>query len=195
MRLTSVLVAGLLATAINTHAAEAAPVTIDFESFSTGDIVGTIGNVTFSAAGGAQVYDLGGPFASSGTKTVGPSGSAFNGDLFLQFASPVTDVSFFSGAGDRNGKQANINIFTNGVLTSTTDLTGDGDPTTPDFQDLTAFSSVTRVEIVNVTDSAGLVYDDFSYDVAQSASVPVPETFGLLGAGLIGLVAIARRRR
>lgn len=171
--------------------------TIDFEAFSNGDIIGTVGNATFSAAGGAEIYDFGGDFAESGVNTVGPSGGDFNGDLFVDFAMAVSDLSFFSGGDNDSGTVASINVFVSGLFDSTIGLLGDGNLGTTEFQDLSAFSNVTRIEIVNVTDAFGLVYDDFTftYDDTPAGVVPLPAAGWFLLGGIAGLGALSLRKR
>ncbi|WP_425038610.1 VPLPA-CTERM sorting domain-containing protein [Primorskyibacter sp. S187A] len=61
------------------------------------------------------------------------------------------------------------------------------------MQDLTAFSNVTRIEVVNVTDGAGLVCDDCGYDFTATAPVPLPAG-GLLMLTALGGVAALRRK-
>lgn len=166
-------------------------VVIDFEGFSDGDIIGTVDNATFSSSGGVEVYAFGGSYASSGVNTIADAGGGFTHDLYVDFAMGVNNLSFFSGGDDTNGLQASINVFVNGVFDSMIGLFGDGNYNTVDFHDLSAFSNVTRIEIFNVIDLAGLVYDDFSYDVA---SVPEPGSLSLIGLGLI-LLGYTRRRQ
>ncbi len=181
----------LLATTLLFSATAAQAELIDFEQFNDGDLIGTVGSATFTSNNNVEVYAFGGAFAQSGVNTIAPDagGGSFNGDLFVDFASGVSNLSFWSGGDDFNGIQATINVFVGGIFDSAVSLIGDGNAGTTDFHDLSAFSNVTRIEIVNVTDPAGLVYDDFMFDVA----VPEPGTLALLGLGLLGM-GIARRR-
>ena len=183
----------LLATTLLFSATAAQAELIDFEQFNDGDLIGTVGNATFTSNNNVEVYAFGGAFAQSGVNTIAPDagGGSFNGDLFVDFTSAVNNLSFWSGGDDFNVIQATINVFVNGLFDSAVSLIGDGNAGTTDFHDLSAFSNVTRIEIVNVTDPAGLVYDDFMFDIAD---VPEPGTLALLGLGLVGM-GITRRRK
>jgi len=186
--LTGLLFASLLS------ATSAQAVLIDFEQFNNGDLIGTVGNATFTSNNNVQVYAFGGAYAQSGVNTIAPDagGGLFNGDLFVDFALAVNNLSFWSGGDNDNGLQATIRVFVNGVFNSAVCLLGDGNAATTDFHNLSAFANVSRIEIVNVTDRAGLVYDDFSFDIA---AVPEPATLGLFGLSLVGLGFMSRRRR
>ena len=84
-----------------------------------------------------------------------------------------------------------IDVYVGGVLSATVNLMGDGNSGTTEFHDLTAFSNVTSIFIHDVTDSFGLVYDDFSFQVT---AVPVPAA-GFLRFGALGGLALLRRRK
>lgn len=166
-------------------------ITINFEDFTGGDLISTVGNATFSSNGSVQVFNFGGDYASSGVNVIAPdsAGGLYNGDLFVDFEQAVNNLSFFSGGDDINGVQFSIRVFIDGILGSTLDLSGDGALDTIDFHDLSTFSNITRIEIFNVVDPAGLVYDDFSFSIAE---VPEPSALVLLGLGLIG-IAVRRK--
>jgi hypothetical protein len=167
---------------------------IDFEDYAAGERVAEVSGARFSAATGVRAYDFGvfnHFLAHSGSKTVAPGGANFAGGLAVDFERGVTDLSFWSGGDDIAGKQASIDVYTGGAFESSVAMRGDGNFWTTDFHDLSAFANVTRIEIVNVRDPLGLVYDDFSF---RAQAVPAPMTVGLIGVGLIG-VGISTRRR
>jgi hypothetical protein len=155
---------------------------IDFEGFNDGDAIGTIGDVTFSSTGGVEIFAFGGDFASSGVNTIAGDNYGFNDDLYVDFLNGVSDLSFYSGGDDNSGQQAQINVFTGGSYAATLALLGDGNANTVDWHDLSAYANITRIEIFNVTDTAGLVYDDFEF-----VSVPEPATVALFLMGLAGI--------
>ena len=167
--------------------------TIDFEGIAAGTAITTIGNATFSSPDGVIVYDFGGDFAHSGVNVIGGGApDFFSAPITVDFATAVMDLSFFSAGDDNAGLQAQINVWVGGAFAALVNLAGDGNPFTVDFQDLSAFSNVTRIEIFNVTDDQGLAYDDFSF--TKVASVPLPATALLLGAALLGLGRTGRRK-
>ena len=177
---------------IGSHAS-AGTILLDFEGLTNGQIVDNLfPEVTFSSPGSTvRVWDFGGDFAASGVNTIAPS-SGFGDDMDLLFSQPVFNLSFFSGGDNDLGQQALIDVYVNGLLDSTVSLTGDGNATTIDFQDLTGFSNVTRININNVTDFAGLVYDDFQFDT--DTVVPEPSSVAVYGIGIC-LVGVCPRRR
>ncbi|MEX5728849.1 hypothetical protein Ga0609869_002202 [Rhodovulum iodosum] len=187
----------LAATALALAASPAFATTelLTFEEFADGDLITTVGNATFTTNGATEVYDFGGSYAQSGVNTIAPdaSGGSFNGDLYVDFFEAVSDLSFWSGGDDTAGTQATINVFVGGLFDTAVALSGDGDATTTEFHDLSAFVDVTRIEVVNVVDDFGLVYDDFSYSYAVDV-VPLPASGVLLLSGLAA-VGFGRRRR
>ena len=167
---------------------------IDFEGLTAGSVVGTIGIAAFSGNNNIIVYDFGGTFANSGVNTIAEQDANFNGDLFVDFAVAVTNFSFFSSGDDATGVQAQINVFVNGAFAALIDLIGDGNAFGTDIHDLSSFANITRIEIFNVTDPAGLVYDDFKFDYGNPAPVPLPASALLLTGALAGLGAMKRRK-
>jgi hypothetical protein len=91
----------------------------------------------------------------------------------------------FNGVGiDGSGTVADVNVFESGVLTATVPVVGAGDPATPVRVDLTAFKNVTRIEIVAITDAAGIAWDDFRFCLASSAS------WSNYGSGFAGTLGV-----
>jgi hypothetical protein len=123
-------------------------------------------------------------------------GAACNGDLQIDIgAAPFffgLNLSFEIAADEAPGDIGDIQIFRDGVLVATTDLIADGDVTTRDFVDLTSFGEFNRI-IITTTDSLGLYYDNFSFDIIAVDPIPAPAALALFGLGLAGL-GVARRR-
>lgn len=110
-------------------------------------------------------------------------------DTYIDFTSAVNGLEFDAIEPNAVGVDATFNIFADGGM-HTEFLTGLGG-TGNKHVDLSAYTNVTRLEIVDILDDPsnenGVGWDNFSFNV-------VPEPFSMVAlAG--GLVALARRRR
>jgi hypothetical protein len=85
-----------------------------------------------------------------------------------------------------------MDVFTNGVFADTFILAGNSENLDPRVVDLSAFIDITKIRIYNISDSAGIGWDTFSFESDGTTAVPEPATLLLVGAGLVGAV---RRRR
>ncbi len=169
-------------------------VLIDFESLAAGTTVtNQFPEVTFSGSSDNVVFDVGLPLG----KFICTTGCKDN--TILDFTNPVDNLTFWVIQLNTAGKIAEFNIFENSVLTATIDLIGPGtggggSGTDDEFIDLSAFSNVTRLEVVNIAGDPvlenGIGLDQFSFD----AAVPIPAAVWLFASGLIGLIGIARRK-
>lgn len=163
---------------------------IDFESLAANTVVtNQFSEVTFSGSTDNVVFDLGRPRGNFICT------SRCIGDTILDFTNPVDNLTFWVIQLDTSGKVAEFNIYENNVFTATIDLIGPGgvDAVLKDkFIDLSLYSNVTRLEIVNIIDipeENGIGLDQFSFDVV----VPIPPALYLFGSGLLGLIGLARR--
>jgi hypothetical protein len=95
------------------------------------------------------------------TCPTGPTAS-----VFVDFAKPVSGLSFKGIGVNNTGKVATINIVTAAGKQST-DLMGQGTALTPLPVDLSSYSGVTRLEVVNITDLQGMGFDDFAFQFPQ----------------------------
>ena len=76
------------------------------------------------------------------------------------------------------------------MFLATVSILGDGDVTTAQSVDLTAFTNVGRILVENISDFAGLGFDNFNFVSAGDVSeVPIPPAVLLFAMGLLGLRA------
>lgn len=167
-------------------------ITIDFEDRSLGELVTTqYADVTFSSSTGNANFANGfggGIILGSGSVA---GGANFLEDTYIDFTSPVDNLQFDAVEPNFDGIDATFNIFHSGGM-STEFLVGLNGPGNKHV-DLSAYTGVTRLEIVDILDDPqlenGIGWDNFSYEV-----VPEPCTMLALAAGVAGLVARRRRK-
>lgn len=187
---------GLLGSlAFGSASAQAATV-IDFDGLSNGDIVtNQFSEVTFSSETGSSIFVTEQSLGASPPNFICSGVNRINciDDVYLDFTNPVKDLSFLF-VGDNNvGDVGDVRVFGAKGLLGTLDLLGDGSISTPGFVEVSGFSNITRIEIANVSDAAGLGFDDFSFSVASTA-VPEPKTWALMLLGFFSIGAAMRRR-
>jgi len=198
-------IASSLAIAGTSHA-----VVMNFDSTPSGTIADTFfAGVTFSSEAGynTAVYAYTGPSPISAPNVLTPYFTQFNipqsvPDLYVDFSTPVNNLSFLAVAADEFGVVARVNVYTTGnVLLGTDNIIGTaGTPSTFGFGstlvNLSAYSNVTRIEVVppigqfdldNSYGGGGLAYDNLSFD-----PVPGPSVVAL---GAAWVVCGLRRRR
>ncbi|MBI5394938.1 MAG: VPLPA-CTERM sorting domain-containing protein [Verrucomicrobia bacterium] len=138
-----------------------------------------------------------GSFAVSAPNIVGgyipgapPAGGTI-GNLLVEFhdATPL----YFKWLGDETGGDVgDVWVYESGVHTATLDLISDANHFNVKTLDLTAYANVTRIDIKNITDLAGLAFDNFAVNTV--AAVPEPASLTLLAAGCAALGMMRRRR-
>lgn len=111
--------------------------------------------------------------------------------VIVKFTSPVNNLTFLGTGVNDTGKVAEVDVFQNGVLSSTVDMVGIS-TIAPVLVDLSAFTNVTSIDIHNVTDTAGIGWDDFIFNTG-TASMPEPASIVFLGIGLLSLSGFRKR--
>lgn len=155
---------------------------------------------TFSTDTGAQVLvttqDLGSSLPNFICTGVGGSLNC-TGNIYVDFATAVSGLSFVATGSNNTGDVGDVRVFAGGTLLGTVDITGNDLPSTPIGIDLTAFTGITRIEIANISDLAGLGFDDFSFQGSVVPGVPEPTSWAmmLLGFGAIGFAMRRTRKR
>lgn len=84
--------------------------------------------------------------------------------LFVIFTHPARNLKMNALSVTDQGTVAQVRVFVGSQLAGTVDIIGKGRTFIPVPVDLSSFVNVTRIEVVNITDSYGIVYDDFSFD-------------------------------
>jgi hypothetical protein len=168
--------------------AMAGAVTIGFDDLPSGTVVtNQYAGVSFSSSLGNSNAVVG----FKANKFICTAGCL--ADTYLDFTTPVNGLTFLAIEPNFNGPNAEFRIFQNGVFTATVQLIGLGGDGNK-LVDLSAYSNITRLEIVNILNNPsqenGIGWDSFSF-----APVPEPGTYALMLAGLAGVGIAARRRR
>jgi len=159
---------------------------IDFDELTDGDVVtNQFQEATFSSSAG----NVNSVAASAFTHTppnficTGPAGGSINcvEDTFVDFTNAVDSLTFWAIGVCGVGTVAEVNVFVGDVFDTTVDIVGLGDQFTPFMVDLSSFSNVTRIELVNITDGGGIGWDTFSFSVMTE----LPSD--LDGDGIVGI--------
>jgi PKD domain len=155
---------------------------ISFDELTPGEFVTNQYSdaVTFSSPGDANEVEAKSDVGTTGegsepNEIGGPGGST--ADLFLAFKQPVLNVQFLVTGVDDVGTIGQIKVLlSDGTeVDSTIDSVG----RTPTQVNLSFLNkSVTTVEILDVTDTLGVGYDDFEFDVVNSIKGKVTDTEG-----------------
>lgn len=166
-------------------------ITIDFDDLASGvAVTNQYASATFSSIAGQVNWTENQNLGSSLPNFIctGPDTGGINcvNDTYVDFTSPVKNLNFLSIGANDNGHNADVDVFVNNVYSHTVQVMGDGTPLSPDLVTITG-TNITRIEIKNITDAAGLGWDDFNFDV-----VPEPASMAVLG---LGLLAVMRRKR
>ena len=179
-----------------TLAMPAGAATINFDDLADNVLVtNQYADATFSSTGGNVIRTSAQNLGSSLPNFIctGFAGGGINcvGEVVVAFTAPVSGLSFVVVGDDDVGVNALVDVFDGNGLLATANIIGDGDTGTTYTVDLSAYSGVSGITIRNVTDDAGLGFDDFTF--AATTATPEPASALLLGGGLLAL-ALRRRR-
>ena len=123
----------------------------------------------------------------------GPVGGGINctAPTIITFAAAVSGVSILGMGINDVGKVAQAQLYNGVNFLGTQNIIGNSEGLNPVLVDLSAWGSVTRLELTNINDGAGIGWDNLAY---SANTVPEPSTVVLMLAGLAGIV-VARRKR
>jgi hypothetical protein len=145
-------------------------VAINFDELKSGTVVTSTyaPRVTFgSDVASLQVVAFDPTFVGQSKPNFICAGSRCDGGFVLTFAKPVEALHFNAVGVNSSSKAATIKVYESGTLTQTHDLVGKGNLSTPVPVDLSSAHSVTKVEVTDVTDFAGIGLDDFTFKVGR----------------------------
>lgn len=88
------------------------------------------------------------------------------GETILTFASGASGLSFLAVGSNSPGVQALVDVYVNNAFAATQGITVGGNANVPGLVDLSAYNDITSIRIYDITDPAGLGWDDFSFKTA-----------------------------
>lgn len=163
-----------IAAALTLASTASAQTVITFEEVPPGTLLtDQYPDVTFSSSPGNSNYAH--PFIAGNILCTGPTGGTITcvPDTYMDFTTPVSDLRFQAIEPNGSGVVAQFRIFENGVLAATEDLIGLGGGSGTIAVDLTAYSDVTRLEIVNILDDPvtrnGIGWDTLMFTAAPTS--------------------------
>ncbi len=173
---------------------------IDFDELEDGTVVtNQFPEATFDSIPGQENVTLTVPDATTDpficTRTIGEDAQNCVNPTFVDFTDPVVDLTLMGIGINGVGPVATINVFEDGVPAGSITVIGLGDQFTPVTIDLTGFSNVTRIELTEITDPAGIGWDDFCFDIAGEVPAVSGPGIAVLVALIAAALALARNRR
>jgi hypothetical protein len=83
------------------------------------------------------------------------------------FTRPARDVRFNACGVNDSGKVFTVRVHRSGQPVMELEIMGEGNGTVPLRVDLSALGDITRLELVALTDSYGVGWDDFTFSTLQ----------------------------
>lgn len=154
-----------------TQAAGGQHVVINFDDLPRGGITGVVvtnqyPSATFSSNGGVNYVTTQPSYYGSPPNFIctGRYGAIdCQQDTIIDFRGPVDGLTFNAMGVNDTGQVALIDVYQHGALTATVPVIGHASSYAPELQDLSQYNGITRIQIRNITDSAGIGWDDFSF--------------------------------
>ena len=187
-------------------AANAETVNLDFGSYSAGTTLSALDGVSFDVSGGpsasgAPVIDgWGNNGLSNSVSGEYPTGTTLSFTFNTGLASDISFTFHNYGLPDTATGRGNSTYTAyglNGGVLSSGSVMGTG---SNDFYALTGLSGVYKLAFNNGANGADTSFDgSWLFDVktlsATISPVPEPETYALMGFGLLGLFAASKRKK
>lgn len=155
-------------------------------------------HVSFSTDNGAELYYFSGGAAVGSsvpnviTAAVDPNAFPFSANLYATFSTPVNGLTFSISSDNDDGEIADVIVVYDNSEQAVVPVFGNANPTDAIVMDLTEYRDVSSISIINIKDTFGLSYDDFTF---HSASIPEPNSASCFLVATLMAIFFDRRRR
>ncbi|MEI6319878.1 MAG: hypothetical protein WCS09_15265 [Pseudomonadota bacterium] len=187
----------VLATSLGLAQSSIAATTINFDNFADQQNINGVdlGGVTVTNPSGVvEIYAnnrFGVSNSSPGNAIGSFTGASSINPMIFTFSAPTSFVTLFGGDGGGDTDSWTLTVYDAQVGGNMLGTISTGDFNGSPYLGLTlSAASILRAEANWTGQAAGVGYDDLSF-----TQVPLPAPALLLGAGLTGLIGMARRRK